>query len=235
MGRKKIVNYVKASRKKLFEQKIGPFQVFVHDALPEEVNVEHVLQKTQDLLPDHVLGLVDVIYIGNFSLFKDRNINASYIDGALYISSKQDNNFDMLDDIIHELAHAVEEEYSDFLYDDEKIKNEYFGKLRKLRNYLSFEGYNIRDVNFYNEKYNSKFDEFLQNEVGYDKLSGFTNGLFLDPYSCTSMREYFATGFESFFLQQKQGLLKNTCPYLYKKIYVLVENNPKDIKYEHEM
>ncbi len=214
---------MKSKKKKLFENKIGSFQVFIQDPLPENVNINGVFEEVESMLPKYFLRLVDVVYIGDFSFFKERDINAMYLDGALYISNEQDDNDDMKDDIIHEFAHALEEKYNDFLYDDEEIKNEYFGKLKKLKNYLSFEGYDTRGINFFNTEYDKKFDEFLLNEVGYDRLSGFTEGLFLAPYSVTSLREYFARAFEEFFLGDRL-YLKSMCPYSYKKLLFLYSN-----------
>jgi len=224
MKNEKIINYLKNKNKKLFEYKLDSFEIFVQDPLPKNIDMPSVFREVQSLLPEHFLELIDVVYIGNFSFFEERKINSIYLDGALYISNEQDNNDDIKDDIIHEFAHALEEKYNDFLYDDEEIKNEYFGKLKKLRNYLSFENYDLRGINFFNVKYNQQFDEFLSNDVGYDKLSGFIEGLFLAPYSITSLREYFARAFEEFFLGDRL-YLKNICPYFYKKLFFLYNDD----------
>ena len=137
----------------------------------------------------------------------------------------------MIDDVVHEIAHAVENRYKDFIYEDETIKNEYYGKLKKLKNYLSFDGYDIRGISFFNEKYDEKFDNFLSNDIGYDKLSGYINNLFLAPYSTTSLKEYFARGFEEFFLGNRLDL-KTISPYVYKKLLLLIENNLYGDEYE---
>jgi len=42
-------------------------------------------------------------------------------------------------------------------------------------------------------------------------------GIFLRPYAATSIREYFASGFEAYYLGKK-GELNRICPVLYKKI-----------------
>jgi len=235
VAHEKIANYVKANNKKLFEQKIKSFHVFLKDAPPENIDIDYVFSRVEYLLPDSILNLVDVVYVGEFDIFKKRKINASYADGALYVLNQQDNNLDMIDDIIHEMAHAVEDHYNDFLYDDEKIKEEYFAKLKKLKSYLAFEGYDIRNNNFFNEKYNADFDSFLYNDVGYDKLSGFIKNIFINPYSCTSLREYFSTGFEKYFLSNNHDLLKTMCPYVYKKVNVLVNNSPEEINYGYDI
>ena len=104
---------MKSKKKKLFENKIGSFQVFIQDPLPENVNINGVFEEVESILPKYFLRLVDVVYIGDFSFFKERDINAMYLDGALYISNEQDDNDDMKDDIIHEFAHALEEKYNE--------------------------------------------------------------------------------------------------------------------------
>ena len=235
MKRKRIVNYVKSRNKKLFEYRVGNFQIFIKDPLPDNIDVKRVFSELQFSIPEHILKLIDTVYVGDFSYFEDRKINAMFMDGALYLASSQDNNEDMKDDVIHELAHAVEEEYGDFLYEDEEIKNEYIGKLKKLKHFLRYEGYDVRDIDFFNTEYDKKFDNFLFNGVGYKKLSALTNGLFIDPYSCISLREYFATCFEKYFTQTKHSLLKSMCPYVYKKLSLLFNENSKDEEYEYKI
>ena len=226
----KIKNYIK--RKKLFEYNFGRFQVFVKNPLPDNVDVSVVFEDVKSIIPDHFLRLIDVVYVGEFDFLKERSMNAMYSDGALYISNVQDNNEDMKDDIVHEISHAVEERYKDIAYEDEEIKNEYFGKLKKLKNYLSFEGYDIRGVEFFNEQYNKDFDKFLHEVVGYEALSSFINGLFLAPYSVTSLREYFGRGFEEYFLGNRD-YLRTVCPYLFKKINFLSSASIREIKNEY--
>lgn len=231
MENKNIVNYVKTKSKGLSEYKIGSFHIFIQDSLPDNIDITNIFQEVESLLPEHFLNLVDIVYVGDFPFFAERKINSMYLDGALYISNEQDNNIDMKDDIIHEIAHAVEEKYDEFIYDDEEIKNEYFGKLKKLKNYLSFEGYDIRGIDFFNTKYNKRFDEFLVDSIGYEKLKGFINGLFLAPYSVTSLREYFGRAFEEFFLGDRL-YLKSLCPYFYKKLSFLAENDLEILEHE---
>jgi hypothetical protein len=61
------------------------------------------------------------------------------------------------------------------------------------------------------------FDDFLYNDIGYDRLSLTINGLFISPYSVTTLREYFSNGFEEY-LRGDRAYLKQTCPYLFYKI-----------------
>ena len=67
---------------------------------------------------------------------------------------------------------------------------------------------------------------FLKDGVGYERLNNLINGLFLNPYSTVSLREYFARGFEEYYLGDRL-YLKKICPYINKKLYLLdnLENN----------
>ncbi len=40
-----------------------------------------------------------------------RSFNSVYEDGAIYITNDQDDELDMVDDIVHEAAHAIEVPY----------------------------------------------------------------------------------------------------------------------------
>ena len=156
-----VVNYVK--NKKLFEYKLSNFEVFIKDPLPDNVDIISSLKDIEKRLPESFLNLIDVMYVGDFSFFEKRDINALYMDGAVYISNEQDNDRDLKDDIIHELGHAVEQKYYEPLFEDQEIKNEYFGKIKKLKNYIIFEGLPLKKVNIFNETYNKEFDDYLMN------------------------------------------------------------------------
>jgi hypothetical protein len=73
-----------------------------------------------------------------------------------------------------------------------------------------------------------EFDAFLYKQVGYDKLSLLTAGLFLSPYSVTTIREYFASGFIDYLLDD--GIyLEDISPILYRKISKIVETLKNEI------
>ena len=59
-------------------------------------------------------------------------------------------------------------------------------------------------------------------------LNMVTTGIFIRPYGAVSIREYFATGFESYYLNtEKRDSLFNISPDLYDKIDSL------DKKFKH--
>ena len=220
MGKKEVVNYVKRRNKHLPEYSFGSFQVFVQNALPDYIDIEQIFSDIKHGIPDHVLESLDVIYIGDFSFLKERDINAMYSDGAIYISNVQDNNEDLKDDIVHELAHAIDEKYRDFLYSDGKIEDEFLLKRNQLKRILLHQGHDIAKFDFYNVEYNSDFDEFLNEEIGYDILRLLTVDIYTNPYAATSLKEYFASCFEKYYLEDSV-YLKELCPYVYKKLSLL--------------
>ena len=135
---------------------------------------------------------------------------------------------DMYDDIIHEISHSLEEPHGYFLYGDKKIEQEFLRKRKYLHDILWKMGYKIPKTVFMNPEYDQAFDEFLHQKVGYSKLSGVMNGIFISPYAATSLREYFATGFTEFYLHPNEhDFLQKVSPELYKKLAQL--HNPEKL------
>ena len=79
-----IVESVKKSREKTLINKIP---VIIKDPLPDDIDLDNILNIVDKKVPDHVLYGVDIIYVGDFEEFKDRGINAMYENGALYITN----------------------------------------------------------------------------------------------------------------------------------------------------
>ena len=77
-------------------------------------------------------------------------------------------------------------------------------------------------------EYNQEFDEFLYQTVGYDKLSAIVSGLFLTAYAPTSLREYFATGFTTYYMDPNHAYFKKVSPALYEKINSLQDEETLD-------
>ena len=218
----KAVNYVKKQNNNLSEYKIGPLHIIVKDQISNDIDLKHVFEHVNNLIPNHILQLVDMVYIGSFNIFKDKEVNAIFADDALYISEKQDDEEDLLDDIVHELVHAAEKRYGDLIYGDGNIEKEFLLKRSKLKKVLEHQNYDINQYNFYESEYDEEFDLFLYKEVGYDALRLMSVNLFVDPYAPTSLREYFASGFEQFYIGDKR-FLKEISPYIYKKLVFLHE------------
>ncbi len=73
-------------------------------------------------------------------------------------------------------------------------------------------------------EYDKRLDFFLHKDIGYDIVDPLVNGLFVDAYAATSLREYFATGFEDYYLNNGE-FIKNMNPVLYRAI-----NNLNDLE-----
>ena len=217
-----VNNYIKESLRTSPEKLLfNKITVFVKDPLPENVNIDRVLSSIEERIPEHLVYAIDMIYIGEFEEFEKRETNAAYKDGALYITNEQSDEDDMIDDIVHEMAHACEETYFSLIYSDGTIQDEFVGKRKRLYEILKVEGYKVSLEDFLNTDYSEQFDLFLYEEVGYDKLTFFTMGLFVSPYGATSYREYFANAFEHYFLTDPH-YVKIISPAVYEKIDGLV-------------
>lgn len=198
--------------------------VYVKDPLSSDIDLDYVLGFIQERIPQHLMHAVDTIYVGEFSFLKERDINAVYMDNAIYVSNEQSNEDDMIDDIVHEIAHATEEIFREELYFDNEIENEFLGKRKRLCALLNTEGHKVPLEACLNTEYDERFDKFLYQEVGYEKLTNIIMGLYYSPYAATSLREYFANGFEHYFLGDRE-YLKNLSPNLYNKVVNIANYN----------
>ena len=72
----------------------------------------------------------------------------------------------------------------------------------------------------YKTEFTQEIDDYLYKDVTYDAMWHFVGGLFPSPYAATSIREYFARGFEEYTMGNKKEL-RAICPVLYAKIKAL--------------
>ena len=75
---------------------------------------------------------------------------------------------------------------------------------------------------FFSDDMLKEFDNFLYRIVGYDKISLLTAGMFLSPYSVTTIREYFASGVLDY-LTNENSYIDEISPILYSKIKTMEE------------
>ena len=191
--------------------------VFIKDHIIGDVNLDSVLKKVKNSIPLHLFGGLDAIYVGQFKELQQKEVNAAFMDGALYISNIQQDEESMLEDIVHEIAHSLEEVTHYNMYQDNSIYDEFLAKRMKLQSILESNSYNTSKQNFTKLEYDVKFDKYLYEEVGYPALHTMTVNLFCSPYGATSIREYFANGFEFYFVKNRQ-LVRKLSPQLYKKL-----------------
>jgi len=188
----------------------------------DEIDAEDLIANMESRLPPHLLEEIEMIIFGWFEEFVDRNLSAFYDSGTVYVSNLQDDPENMLDDILHEVAHSLEGPRGYDIYADEKIKQEFLRKREYLHDILWKNGFKAPKSFFVDPEYNKEFDEFLYETVGYDTLSRLVAGMFVSAYAPTSLREYFATGFVVFYLNSADHeFLKKMSPQLYEKINLL--------------
>ena len=180
-------------------------------------------------IPLYFFRGLDAIYIGEFDFLKERDMQAIYMDSVIYLDNAHESEDDIIDDVIHELAHHIEENNRMYIYGDKKIENEFLQKRKKLWFYLEGEGFREPGLQDYLKvEYDVSFDKFLYQEVGYPTLSALTVNLFYSPYGATSLREYYANGFEAFFYHDDSHRLKNISPALYGRVVELQEKLNKE-------
>jgi len=196
--------------------------VYIKDPIKNEINIENILKFIEQRIPDKFLYYIDSIIIGQFDELNDREVNAMYKDGAVYLTNEQDDEKDIIDDIIHEVGHAVIKHFGVELFLDSKIENEFLGKRRRLHSLLRAHGVSTEDVDFENPEYSKRFDYFLYKEVGYDIVNNIAPTLFVSSYGATSLDEYFAEGFETYYFGERHELQQISYE-LYKKILALEE------------
>tara|TARA_R110002020_G_scaffold110640_3_gene255593 strand:+ start:883 stop:1566 length:684 start_codon:yes stop_codon:yes gene_type:complete len=223
----KVVNYIRTrSARTLQEQQEryihNTVLIYIKDKLPANFDLGMVITKLEETIPVSLISQIDSVYIGQFDEINGRNLESIYKDGAIYITNEQLSEYLMYESIVHELAHALEELYKFDIYLDDSIEREFLGKRKKLFDILRAEDYNISIEPFLKIGYSKEFDEFLYKKIGYSTLTTLTMGLFVSPYGATSMREYFANGFEEYYTGNPESLRKIS-PQLYTKIYNLVE------------
>jgi hypothetical protein len=226
------INQLLEKQKKLLQKNSDFYtargtHVYFKDDMINDIDVEEVIAKLEAKLPGHLLSEIEMIIVGWFEEFEERNINAFYDSGAVYISNLQDDQEDMFDDIVHEISHSLEDAYGYQIYGDQKIKQEFLRKREHLHRIMWKMGFKAPKSFFEDIEFSEEFDDFLYKQVGYDKLSPIIQGMFVSPYAATSLREYFATMFTEFYLDSDHNFLKKTCPALYEKIFML--QNPETL------
>lgn len=201
---------------------------FKDKLIDQSIDVDRVVAKFESIMPKHLLPCIEMIIFGDFEEFYERGINAFYDSNTIFISNVQDDELDILDDLIHELSHGVEEQYGYQIYGDQKLHNEFLNKRMHLYKILWEMDYKAPKSFFQDVEFSREFDDFLHKTVGYNVLGTALSGLFINPYAATSLREYFATGFTDFYMNSNHKYLKNVSPVLYEKIIMLQKEENLD-------
>ncbi len=224
------LDYLKSSLQQADEQRdeytmTESIQIYIKDKFKNRIDLGFVIERVVSTVPHHLLKEIDSIFVGMFDEFDIRDTNAMYKDGAIYLSSDQEDEADVVDDIIHEIAHSLEVPYGGIIYGDGDLEKEFLAKRARLYDILDKEGLEPSAQLFQDPSYSIQMDDYLYKTVGYDRLNfiAASYSLFTSAYSATALREYFSNGFEYYYLDNP-SYLKEICPVLHKKIKEISEN-----------
>ena len=198
------------------------------DEIEDGFDCEKLFKDVEQAIPRKFLKNLKKVKIEDREEFAERNVTALYNDGVLYLAPKLGKDGSMLTDIIHELAHHVETLYTNLIYGDESVQREFLRKRHELEFELRSEGYWTEEYDFEDINYSNNLDNFLYKRVGPNMLRLATSGMFIRPYAAVSIREYFATGFEAYYLGKREKLDKIS-PVLYDKIVELHTYDHQDL------
>ena len=214
-----ITESAKKGRRMKDMYSINGVAVFIKDKLPEHIDAEFIFRYISSRLPARIIDGVDIIYIGKFPYMDEKGFDAYYEDGAIYVTNEQDDDRDMIGDIVHEIAHSCESIYHEQIYGTGRIFSE-FKKRREALGVLLGQIYELPDNFDTKLEYDEEIDKFLYETIGYDVLNQLCAGIFISGYAATSISEFFARGFEEFFLGDADAL-KKVSPKLYHTIKML--------------
>lgn len=198
--------------------------VVIKDPLEQQIDLSRVFKTIENRVPQKLAQELDVIYIGQFPQLKVRNVESAYMNGAIFISNLIIDEATFLKSLIHEMAHNVENIYGREVYGDQEIINEFISKRKRLRDILDGQKLFCDPRLYIQFEYSKTFDDFLYKTVGYDRLAQLTTRLFISPYAATSLREYFANGFEHYFVDENPKYLSSISPRLFSKINALTKD-----------
>ena len=195
--------------------------IFIKDPLPDHIDASFVFEYIATRIPFYFLDNVEIIYIGIFPEMKERNINAFFENDAIFVTNDQDDEMDLIDDLVHEISHAVEKKVGDLIYGDGMFQREFIAKRKRLSSLLS-QNYTVPSDFNINFDYDRAIDDFLHRDVGYDVLNQVSVGIFPSAYAATSISEYWALGFEEMFLGDPQKT-RSMCPVLYNRLVMTIK------------
>jgi hypothetical protein len=134
-----MIDYIKESNKKAQDRNeymLFNVPVYVINKFPSNIKINNILDSVKDIINKKYLDRLDAIYIGDFKDLNKRDIQSMLKDDAIWISSNNIKNVIteplVVENIIHEIAHLLEEKYQSQIYGDGKLEREYNSKKNRL-------------------------------------------------------------------------------------------------------
>ena len=226
----KFLDYLKDSNEKTYNNPIGDrslygIRIYIKEPITDRIDLKGCFDYIFGRMPKKIYQNVERVMIGNFPFLNKRKVHAMYENGTIYLTNVHEDESTFISDMVHEVAHSFEEKEKEEIYKDEKIKNEFISKRQTLFRLLDSHGLinqKFTEEDFMDTSYQEKFDLFVHEEIGYETIGNVAPNLFVSPYGCTSLREYFANGFENFFVNDYE-VVKKISPNVYEKIINFLE------------
>ena len=144
-----MIKYIKESHRKSQDRKeymLFDVPVYVINKFPSNIDINDILSNLKKSINKNYINGLEAIYIGDFEDLNRRNIQSMFKDGAFWISSNNIKNFItepiVVENIIHEIAHLLEENFPNLIYGDGRLEKEYNSKKERLYQILKNENYN---------------------------------------------------------------------------------------------
>ncbi len=100
-NRIKTIRYIRYSFEKALRERqeytfFGDIYVYVKDPIPESIDLAAVLGEVESTIPHQLAKEIDTIYVGRFEELAERELQALYKDGALYLTNLQHSEEQMI-------------------------------------------------------------------------------------------------------------------------------------------
>jgi hypothetical protein len=218
-----LLKYIQESANR--KQSIHGVPVSDQINIGQRLNLSLIKDWIEANIPRKAFNDIIEVCFTNEAEYNERMINAYYDreSRCIFLSDKQENEKDCINDIVHELSHALQERYGQHVFMDGELKKEFVSKRMKMASVLHRAGYDeIPRRSYAMVEYSNLLDEYFFNIVGYQKINSLLGATFPSAYACTSLEEYYAEGFEAYYCKENgRSYLKKYCPVLFAKLSTL--------------
>jgi len=193
---------------------------YVNDGFP--LDLKQIKSFLRSNIPKKYFSNVDMVYYYNL----DNNKKAYYENNTIFITSTQcRSNKDFLKSLLHETGHSFYDTIEN-LDTFDRLKEEYTRKKNKVLDRLKSKyteelSSSEEFKSYYNDfEKNDKFESFIEQNIGFDILYGFSNPYFPSPYCVLCLEEYFCVGLEIYYTENRDWI-EQFCPVLNETIKTL--------------
>lgn len=228
---------VKSSKFNLKEQGMEGQEYLIWNSIPVSVSdvyssIESQFPRIKDAVENHIpkalfdhAGIQQIV-IDRLYESDERHYDAILKKNIIYIKPSTSSPKMFAANIVHEIGHSFMNQSRAFFLSDNVIKDEFLSKKIKFINLARFNWKKISASPFPEEfiqknKYvlhkDSGWTHFIEKQIGPKNAVLLSKNFLLDPYSLTSIDEYFCVAFQYFWIEN-QSLIMDMCPGTSNKI-----------------